>query len=145
MIHIDNTHDVILTVGDWSRDGHNQFDQFRFRCNKNRKKVEAAYKTGAQMIGFDLTKYCTDYEDSHIPTAEIQKLSDAGARLPKWGEENSTNLMEDLDLYDLRDDSFSVETELYAELYMAIAQVGDPDFVWQLVPTNFENEIHIGG
>lgn len=41
-------HTIILVVGDWSYDGHNQIDKFVIESNLSSQEIESAYKKGVK-------------------------------------------------------------------------------------------------
>lgn len=42
---------VKLTIGDWSQDGHNQYDIFVYNVNKNVSEIRQAYKDSCKLTG----------------------------------------------------------------------------------------------
>jgi hypothetical protein len=69
---------VKVTVGDWSKDGHNQDDDFYVEvtnCDRNAKNlIEQAYKTMLDDGTPDITKMCEEYEDNHLDAESAIKL-----------------------------------------------------------------------
>ena len=82
---------VKLTIGDWSQDGHNQYDEFVFEVNKDVTEVRQAYKDscfltkcqfheGNNYTGITynwenahLYQSCVEYEDDKITEIQIGK------------------------------------------------------------------------
>lgn len=42
---------VKMTVGDWSQDGHNQYEEFVFETNKTVTEIQDAYKQSCKTLG----------------------------------------------------------------------------------------------
>lgn len=129
-------YNINLTVGDWSEDGHNQSDSFPITSNLNAKQFEAAFKKGSKIIGFDLTKLCTDYEDDTFPeycknqitkNIDCSKLNGPGG-YDYWNEEDG---IED-----------GLYPDFYAALYLHIAKLGNPKLEAEFIKLE---EINIGG
>lgn len=81
---------VKLTIGDWSEDGHSQYDEFVYTSNKSLKEIQDAYKqsckkTGVQFnhntnyTGLEMDWQHPEYDDRHICTeylsSTISKLA----------------------------------------------------------------------
>lgn len=82
-----------LTIGDWSRDGHEKSDVYMFNVNKTKQEILEAYTKVCNKCevslgdGFD-QKYknngvtiCADYEENSIDENIIQKLESIGVNL----------------------------------------------------------------
>ena len=75
---------VKITIGDWSEDGHNQYDEFVYESNKSVKDIRQAYKDSCKLTGLQFnhnenytgtevhnsygTPYhiCTEYDEDTI-------------------------------------------------------------------------------
>lgn len=115
---------IELEMGDWSGDGHSQTQSLHIRTNLTAKQIEAAFKKGARKIGLDITKCCEDYEDSSLTKDQFEILRKAG-----WDPENCWNYnyaKENGQLDD--DDSFSLSTDEFADIYIFTVQQGNSDF-----------------
>ena len=42
---------VKLTIGDWSQDGHNQYEEFVYESNKSVHEIRQAYKDSCKLTG----------------------------------------------------------------------------------------------
>jgi hypothetical protein len=127
-------HRICLTVGDWSGDGHEQSDNFYILSSLDKDSLAAAYKKGVEAIGFDLKKELDEYEEGVISSDKLRLLSKHGL-LSDWGFDEE-KLSEDWELYH--------EIDTYAELWLRIAKVGDPQLEFELVEDNAPT-LHIGG
>lgn len=81
-----------ITIGDYSRDGHNKFDDFIVCCTHPKTETEKAYKKAVKASKVDLYKECCEYEDGAIDSDKIDKLVSVGAdvsdiELDGYGEE----------------------------------------------------------
>jgi hypothetical protein len=84
-----------VNIGDWSKDGHNQSKRFLFQTSATREEIKKAYDKGVKILGVDITKYCSDYEDSSLPTEQYDTYIESG-----WGGlEDGFETDEDVHLY----------------------------------------------
>lgn len=125
-----------LTVGDWSRDGHNQFDVIPFKCNSSLATVSAAHIKASKDFDLKLEDQCKDYEDYHLSIEFYARLLEAFKDNP--------------DIIALIDEPADeetgpwIDTITFAELYMQIAKLAILDLEWELIKTSESNE-NIGG
>lgn len=133
------SHTITLTVGDWSHDGHSKTEVVTVRCNIDKKNLEKAYKNGTKKVGFNLTEnVCADYEDMSVTPEIIKKLKDAGINSEDFIE-NESDEGDDDNCW-----SFAYNCEAFADLWMTIAKLGDPDIKYELCEDNDTN-INVGG
>lgn len=75
---------VKLSIGDWSEDGHNQYEEFVYNSNKSVNEIRQAYKDSCKLTGLQFnhnenyssrtehSEYgskrhiCTEYQDDEI-------------------------------------------------------------------------------
>jgi hypothetical protein len=133
-----NENVISLVVGDWSHDGHSQTDTVVISCNLTRPELEKAYKKGVKVTGIDLHEHCEEYEDPYISVEIYKRLSEVDPDLIGAGELRDPNSEPD------EDDSFWINSEEYATLWMLIAQAGNPALKWSVTPDN-SARINIGG
>lgn len=122
---------INLVVGDWSRDGHNQFDNVSINSNVDVKAIEKAYAKGTKIVGFDWSKeVAAKYEDNVIDAQKIETLK-------KFNHPG---------LYNEEDDGSAklYDPDEFAQTYMFIACLGDPSIVWSFVEMT-KHQIKIGG
>lgn len=119
---------INLLLGDWSGDGHSITETVTIECNRNVETLKMAYERGVELTGINLTKdICSDYEDNKVSSEIIETLKVFG--------------MVDLpDTYD--EDSYSFWTDTYANTWLFIAKVGDPELEFKIVKNQ---SINIGG
>lgn len=127
----------MLTVGDWSGDGHSRSDSINIECNLTVKELQAAYKAGAKKVKLDLTKdVAEDYEDCYIRADELAKLRKHG-----YSNDHEVSVEDtgdkDPELY--RIDNY----EAFADMWLFIAKVGNPKLVCKVASASAS--IHIGG
>lgn len=117
---------ITLTCGDWSADGHGRTSSDTIRTNLTQKEIVKAYEKGAKIIGVDLSEdLCTDYEDNAFPGKARQAYADHGMGFSEYGG-----------------DSTCLDSYLFTKLYLFTAQVGNPEFKYEVVDSD---EITIGG
>jgi hypothetical protein len=127
-------HRICLTVGDWSRDGHEQSDDIYILSSLDKDSLAAAYKKGVEAIGFDLEKELDRYEEGVISSDNVRLLSKHGL-LNDWGFDEE-KLSEDWELYH--------EIDTYAELWLRIAKIGNLQLEFEFVDEDTPT-LHIGG
>lgn len=49
--HLTNMNRVKITIGDWSRDGHENYDELVFESNKTVEEIRQAYKDSCKLTG----------------------------------------------------------------------------------------------
>ncbi len=131
----------ILSVGDWSHDGHNMCDDIHVKSNLCRVDLDKAYEAGSAKVGFNLCKdVCHEYEDSKISRLHYAMLLTAGITV------------RELDEYDVEDltseDEYAglmLEPEQFADLYMQICKLGDSSLEYEIPEADYTNIIRIGG
>lgn len=85
-----------LTVGDWSKDGHNQTDEYLVLTSHNKDEVCEAYKNFVRQHKIALNEsywhgvktsniemLCNDYENNKITIETIERLEKAGIPMEK--------------------------------------------------------------
>lgn len=77
-----------FTLGDHSGDGHNLRKNFVFYSSHSPKDVVEAYKKGCEIIGFDFTTLCDDFEEAFVPLEFLDKLMNAWINIIPGRTEN---------------------------------------------------------
>lgn len=126
---------LTLRVGDWGGDGHERTEDILVRVNKPPEDIETAYYAGVKVCEVDIKKLVADYEEWDIPSAELRKLHQHGI-LRDWNFDEES-LSEDFSLL--------YEIDMYAEIYLRIAQLGDPDLKYETVENDENPVLCIGG
>jgi hypothetical protein len=129
---------VELLMGDPSGDGHDKHTTIHIRSNLSAEQIEIAFRKGTNKIQLDITQCCADYEDNSLTKKQFEILKQAG-----WDPENCWNYnyaKEHGQLDD--DDSFSLSTDEFANIYVFTVQKGDSSFEYERL--SFEC-IDIGG
>ena len=69
---------VKITIGDWSQDGHNQYEEFVFESNKTVKEIRQAYKDSCKLTGLSFN-HNEDYTGLNLnwkhPEYRIRKIA----------------------------------------------------------------------
>jgi len=121
--------DIILTVGDWSKDGHNQFEVIPTKSSHNIEDIKKAYKQSVEKTGVDLSKeVCSEYGDREIKNEVTEKLKP---------------------YFDVRDFTYTGEEKIwegieFAYIYCEFIKISLPEFEYKFRNSN-ENNINIGG
>lgn len=122
------TYTIGLIVGDPSDDGHGKVETVWFECSHRYIDVQKAFEKGSKILGFDITKsICMDYEDNSISKACLDTLVKNGVYANYDGDD---------------EDGYTLYTEVFAELYMDIAKLGDKKISYTSI---YPDTIDIGG
>ena len=119
-----------LTLGDWSGDGHEEYQEFLFECNYDVHKIRQAYKNSCKKLGItfnngkDYTKsnirfnserrIWTNYEDAAISEDSFDILNEAGC-------------FNDIDYYEEDEEYFIDDNKECAKLIMNFIALSMPD------------------
>jgi len=120
-------------AGDWANDGHGMTQSIIIKSNFTKDQIKEAYKSGTEIIGFDLkSDCCRKYEDDLLTTEQVNKLKSYGIIVEFECEWDGADLSE----------GFHVIPDEYTEIFLKICRLGDPDFNYEILDTP---EVHIGG
>lgn len=129
------SHTIDLVIGDWSGDGHAKTTTVTILSTHSRSALDEAYKLGVKVTGVDLSaEVAHEYEDNVIATEILEKLEAHGLDKKKVLDDDGFG--NDEIGYGLWPDSF-------ADIWLFIAKVGDPDFRYKR--TQKPAGIRIGG
>ena len=103
---------VKLTIGDWSQDGHNQYDVSVFESNKTVKEIQEAYKESCKKTGLSFNhnedytglglgygterQIATEYEESELSELADEILTSFGIDTSEYNEDTSPDNFEKL-------------------------------------------------
>lgn len=84
-----------VVIGDWSKDGHNQSDNFSFECTHDETEVKTAYLAAVKACKVSLhheakgaVVVCERYQDNLIKPEQLSNLKELGVNFS--GFEGST-------------------------------------------------------
>jgi hypothetical protein len=131
---------ISLVIGDWSGDGHDKRETIIILSNLNNKDINKAYKKGSEKLGFDFCNdVCRDYEDHEISKDKLDLLIANGLKIKDIA-------FDDYDLKEFeKDGTLRLWTEPFAEIYLFIVKLGNPDFEYTFLEGKSDPSIHIGG
>lgn len=118
-----------IVIGDWSKDGHNQFDFFNFECSHGEDEIKKAYRAAVKKSKVSLhdegmknkaVAVCCDYQDGKICDEQINALKEIGVDF------NCIN-------GDYEDGGLSCSPETIAKLFFEMAKTQIPGFTYKLV------------
>lgn len=139
------THSIRISVGDWSNDGHGQYECFDIDSNKTLAELDAIDKTCKARLGFETGDIAYEYEEPRVRWSIVDSLIKAGYVF------KDEDLDEDYDpeTYEDRDDSDKGGLWVTAEncfyLWMHILQFLDPTFEFERLDENIPTlRSHIG-
>jgi hypothetical protein len=119
---------LILTVGDWSNDGHGMTAEIVFESNRDAVELQEAYTRGVAIVGFDLSQeVAANYDDALFPTAKLELLEAHGFADHKDDDNETAEWYED-------DAGYMIDPDGFADAYLFIASLGDPALVYKRVP-----------
>lgn len=68
------THIIRFPIGDWSDDGHGKCEYFMVKSNMSVESLRELHFKAPEVIGFDIGKMCSEYEESTLDPDIIKKL-----------------------------------------------------------------------
>lgn len=89
-------HDIKFTLGDYSRDGHGQFDDYIVESNKPVEHLRELHFSCIETLGFDIGDMCKDYEDNQLDESIFDILREH-------------NILDDESLYLLQTNEYTIE------------------------------------
>jgi hypothetical protein len=113
-----------ITTGDWSKDGHNQSDNFQLMTSHSRKDMVNAYRNFAKENKISFKKIFSEYEESAIDSEQIEILKNAGINFDNIG-----GWEEGVDGY------YCFEPQGVVELLMEMIKTQIPEFTYQFEQT----------
>ncbi len=139
MANADLTHIFTITTGDRWDDGHGKYDTQAFKCSHSHDDVRKLYGMSCKLHSIDLTRYCSDYEDSSFPEDFINRLYEIFGAYPEViGFLDNAFRQDDGSI-----DGEYVDQDLYVDLYFWIAKLVDGTLAWK--KTEALPDIDIGG
>jgi lysyl-tRNA synthetase class II len=107
---------IKITIGDWSQDGHNQYEEFVFEANKTVQEIRQAYKDSCKLTGlsfnhnedytglnlnwqhpeYETRKIATEYEEYELSDLAKEILSKFNIDYSNYNEEPSLENFIDL-------------------------------------------------
>lgn len=127
---------IELQMGDPSGDGHKQAKSFLISTTFSFNEIRAAYQAGVEKVGLDITSTCEEYEDNKLSIEQIKLLEKAGLDPYLF-----------FDYYYMSENNIPIQfcnisPDEFAEVYLFIATIGNPDFRYEEFNTKV---IDIGG
>lgn len=133
---------LVLTVGDWSRDGHEKMDDFHIETPYTTHQIMNAYMNCVRVSGFDLDRHFEDYESGSNDVPEqyhelIKKAVDA------YALETNTSWVWNLDHANFSNEACQPKT--YLAIYLGMAKLSDPNFTFKVIQPSYNDRLNIGG
>jgi hypothetical protein len=126
-------HVVELQVGDPYCDGHCFKELYPVCSNKSPGEINAAYRTGTDLVGFDLTvSVAREYEDPTISALQLAKLKSAGIHV-ELIDHDSPNA----------EGAIRLSADEFVEIYVEILKLANKDL--KLQQLKFGTQLNIGG
>lgn len=106
-----------VVVGDWSYDGHGNTRMYHIQvpCKFDTRK---AYEVGREVVGFDIKKQCSDYDDSNFHKEVYDAVAVAAAKYDV--------VMHEVKYYDEGDDEpvSYLSPEDFFHLWLVVVNIG---------------------
>lgn len=151
---------TLLILGDWSNDGHGRTEVVTVDHNlSSHSALNGAHTMGCKILGHNFANVVARaYECPYIPEEVLEALIEHKI-LMEVPEEEKTQSFEKGNRYwrltgvvdsycdwlSEYDDNFVIDSDLYAELWLRIAQLGEPSLTYTRVGSGDSNRITIGG
>lgn len=125
---------IKITIGDWSKDGHEQYEEFVFESNKTVEQVRQAYKDSCKLTGLQFNhgenytglkehdsyrtklKICTEYQDSEISVEALQIL-------------NKHNISVFEHIFEDEDTEYFLDADVFLKLLLDFIKLSLPDLI----------------
>lgn len=108
---------VELVIGDAMGDGHGIHTSQYVHVQSASEMLEA-YHEGSKILGFSfIDEVGAEDDNAKVPTHILQKLNDNG-------------IAKEMDTEDW--DAFGIDTDQFAEIFLSIAQLGNPNFHYKI-------------
>lgn len=130
----DLPHMINLVMGDWSGDGHSKTETVTILSNLKKADVEKAYKAGVKKTKVKFSEdVARNYEDGVITTETVAALAKHGFKIEDYSEDEEPG-----------DRGYGLWTDGYSLAWLFVAQVGNPNFKYEVINDDSPN-INIGG
>jgi hypothetical protein len=129
---------IKLMMGDWSGDGHKGTYDFYIKTNFSRNEVVEAFERGVTKIDFNITEFCSEFEDNSLTKEQFEHLVDCG--FPEYGCWYYKWFKNEGRLDEI--DWVALSQEEFAEIYCFTVRQGNPEFRYVRLE---HNSIDIGG
>ena len=73
----------IMSIGDWSEDGHGKSEDFLVTANKPVQNVREAHYLIKEKTDIDIESLCSEYEDNVVPDDIAEQLLERGFQLER--------------------------------------------------------------
>jgi hypothetical protein len=114
---------VKLTIGDWSQDGHNQYEEFVYESNKSVKEIRQAYKDSCKLTGLSFN-HNEDYTGLGLRNRNPRQIA------TEYQEPNLSDLAKEiLTEFEIDYTEYEKETgvENFTELLISFIKLSLPD------------------
>lgn len=125
-----------LPIGDWSKDGHNQSDDYEFEINKSKKEIiEAYHKTCKQLnMTFDTNdmresspiRLINEYEDDKLSIEVVKQFLDLGVDFSEFDDFDEDNKYRALYISGIE----------ASYLFLEFVKINLPDMKYRIVKTS---------
>lgn len=127
-------HRVKITMGDPCNDGHGQHETIEFMCNKDGFEITKLYQLSVDLHTCDITTQCEEYEDSALSEEYLELARATLGHFPEAKE-----------YLDEAEKNGFIDSSGFATLYLYTVKQVAPDFEFEAVTPDYNNELDIGG
>lgn len=120
-------HTIVFQAGDFGGDGHGKSRDWTVSTNFSKPKIEEAYLTAVEKVGFDPTDNFEEWGANLLPSDQAEKLIANGF------------VSEDRD----EDGTIYFYPQALFDLFLFMVKLGNPEFEYEVEKR--DNVIHIGG
>lgn len=115
-------YNIIITLGDYSCDGHCQSQNFHIVSNYSAYSIDEAYSKLVEELNWDFTRECEDYETNELSNEGLNKLLELGILSQEEVNEN---------LNDWRSDHYTIEDcDEYIRIFFELVKEKLSDLEW---------------
>ena len=130
-----------ISIGDWSQDGHNEYENFAYEANYPVATLQNAYKRSCKLVGLQFN-HSDDYtglaKKLNYSSADYRAVSSFNDSLQLFTEYEQSSMTEEqveklrshgLDVKDADDESY--DPQELAELILNFIKLSLPDLKWK--------------
>lgn len=108
----------VLSLGDWSGDGHGRHEDMRIKSNYSVEEVREMYFNAVEKSGVNFCEeFCAEYEECTIPENKAQMLP--------FSIENYSELYKE---------SYYMDTDSLTKLFLDWIKYYNPEFEYEIIP-----------
>lgn len=115
---------ITFVVGENGCDGHGKSNIYGIKSNIPPIELQSSYQQGVDRLGYDITRYCQEYEDNKIHPSFQQALRLKGFVLPTILSFRNEEVEKSLEY---------IDSDTFVEIFLFTVRLGNPSFGYSKV------------